>query len=155
MALTESPIIGNEAKAYENTGTYGVPVWTEVKKVIDVDIGLGKGEADIPSRETKFELKRVALRQHEVTATYRKKQGADARFDSWRGAYHSDTIKDLLFLDGASTETGAQGMRGFYQCFDMSISQANTDAESANFVWKPTYKEESGAHVDPVWFIVP
>ncbi len=155
MALTESPVIGNECSAYENTGTYGTPTWTEIPKLMDVELGLTKGEADIPSRESKFLLKRAGLKEVEITAGYRKKQGTDARFDSLRTAYFTDTILDLLFVDTeTATETGGQGVRGFFQVFDMSISQPNADAESANFVFKPTYKEESGAHVDPVWFTI-
>lgn len=155
MALTESPVIGNECSAYENTGTYGTPTWTEIPKLIDVELGLTKGEADIPSRESKFMLKRASLKEVEITAGYRVKQGADARFDSLRSAYFADTIMDLLFVDTElATETGGQGIRGFFQVYDCSRSEPNADALSANLVFKPTYKEESGSHVDPVWFTI-
>jgi hypothetical protein len=157
MALQESPVAGAECYLYYNTGDRTTPVLVEVTRAINVDVSMPMGEAEIASRLSPWKLKRATLRELELTLTYQKKNGTDTVFAYFQAAAHADppTIVDLWMLDDASSESGAQGMRAYYQLFDFSHSQELEAVEEVEFVAKATYQETSGTLVAPDWHSVP
>jgi len=152
MALTETPVTGQECFAYRNTGSYSSPTWTAIPKAKDVSISLSAGEVETNSRGSSWKLSRQGLKELSISMGYATKQGTDAVFDALRAAFFNGTDVEFLFLDGAATETGAQGIRAFCQIFSNTINEGLEDARTADFEMKPCYHEESAAHVDPTWY---
>jgi len=153
--VAERPFVGQECNLYYNTGDRTTPVLVEITRAINVNMNMPEGEAEIASRFSVWKFKRATLRELEITFTYDKKAGTDTVFDYLRAAAIANTVVDLWMLDGASDESNAQGIRGYFQLFDMSLSQELEDTEEVEFVAKATYQETSGSLVPPDWYTVP
>ena len=155
MPLTEAPVVGKDCKLYLNAATHATPTWTEVKSAINVSANLGKGEADVSARFSGWKLTKGALKELEISFTYRHKSGVDAVFDALLDAYINDTPLEFAVLDAAITEAGAQGPRAFCEIISMNLTQELENAAEYEFTVKPTFKEEAGALVEPDWYEVP
>ena len=154
MTLPDAPVVGKDCKLYINTGTRATPTWVEVKKAINVSANLGKGEADISARFSGWKLTKGALKELEITFTYRHKRGTDTVFDSLLSAYLNDTPREFAVMDAAITEVGAQGPRAFCEVISMNLTQELENAQEFEIALKPTYQEESGVLMEPSWFEV-
>jgi hypothetical protein len=146
--------VGKDCKLYLNAGTHSTPSWTEIKQAINVSANLGKGEADVSSRATTWKLSKSALKELEISFTYRHKQGEDTVFDTLQEAYIDDTPIEFAVMDADITEAGAQGPRAFCEVFGMNLSQELENATEYEFTIKPTYHEEGGTLVEPDWYEV-
>lgn len=154
MTLVAAPVVGKDCKLYLNGGTHAAPTWTEITKAINVSANLGKGEADVSSRETSWKLAKGALKELEISFTYRHKVGADTVFDTLLAAYLADTAIEFAVMDADITEAGAQGPRAFCEIFSMNLTQELENSEEVEFTLKPTYFEESNVLVEPDWYEV-
>lgn len=154
MALTQAPVVGKDCKLYYNTATHASPTWVEITKAINVSANLGKGEADASARYSGWKLTKGALKELEITFSYRHKQGADTVFDALQAAYIADTAIEFAVMDAAITESGAQGPRAFCEVSAMNLTQELEGSQEFEFTLKPTYKEESSALVEPDWYEV-
>lgn len=154
MALVERPVTGLECKLYYNTGTHASPTWVEITRAINVSFSISKGEADQSSRTSGWRKTKGTLKDLEITFTYRKKQGTDTVFDALQAATIAGTVYEYAVLDGANTETGAQGIRAFCELMSLGNTQDLESSEEVEFSMKPTYHEESSAEVDPDWYEV-
>lgn len=155
MPLTEAPVVGKDCKLYLNSATNATPTWVEIKKAINVSANLGKGEADVSARFSGWKLSKGALKELEITFTYRHKAGADTVFDTLLAAYLAGTPKQFAVMDAAITESGAQGPKAFCEIFAMNLTQELENAAEFEFTLKPTYVEETGVLVEPQWMEVP
>ena len=155
MPLEESPVVGKDCKLYLNSATHAAPTWNEVEKAINVSANLGKGEADVSARFAGWKLSKGALKELEISFTYRYTRGADTIFDSLLDAYINDKPIETLVLDALKTEAGAQGPRAFCEVFGMNLTQELENAAEYEFTLKPTYHVEAGALIKPSWFEVP
>lgn len=154
MPVTPAPVVGKDCKLYLNTGTHATPVWTEIKQAINVSANLGKGEADVSARYSGWKLTKGALKELEISFSYRHKRGEDVVFDALLSAYMTDTPKEFLVLDAAVTEVGAQGPRAFCEVLSLNLSQELESSSEYEVSVKPTYHEEAGEMVGPDWFEV-
>ena len=154
MTLVAAPVVGKDCRLYLNGGTHATPTWTEITKAINVSANLGKGEADVSSRETSWKLAKGALKELEISFTYRHKAGADTVFDALLAAYLADTAVEFAVMDAAITESGAQGPRAFCEIFAMNLTQELENSAEYEFTLKPTYHEESGSLIEPEWYEV-
>jgi hypothetical protein len=152
MPLTEAPVVGKDCKLYLNGGTHAIPAWTEVKSAINVSANLGKGEADVSARYSGWKLSKGALKELEISFTYRHKQGADTVFDTLLAAYINDTPIQVAVMDAAITETGAQGPRAFCEVISLNLTQELENSAEYELTLKPTYAEEAGSLVEPDWY---
>ena len=155
MPLTDAPVVGKDCKLYLNEATHATPTWTELKSAINVSANLGKGEADVSARYSGWKLTKGALKELEISFSYRHKQGADTVFDTLLAAYINDTHIEFAVMDAAITESGAQGPRAFCEILSMNLTQELENAAEYEFTLKPTYHQESGALVEPDWYEVP
>ena len=155
MPLTDAPVVGKFCKLYLNAATHATPTWTELKSAINVSANLGKGEADVSARYSGWKLTKGALKELEISFSYRHKQGADTVFDTLLAAYINDTHIEFAVMDAAITESGAQGPRAFWEILSMNLTQELENAAEYEFTLKPTYHQESGALVEPDWYEVP
>lgn len=155
MPLTEAPVVGKDCKLYLNAATHATPTWTEVKSAINVSANLGKGEADVSARFSGWKLTKGALKELEISFTYRHKRGLDAIFDTLLAAYINDTATEFAVLDADITESGAQGPRAFCEVISLNLTQELENAAEYEVTLKPTYYEEASALVEPDWYEVP
>jgi hypothetical protein len=155
MPLTEAPVVGKDCKLYLNGATHAAPTWTEVKKAINVSANLGKGEADVSARYSGWKLAKGALKELEISFTYRHKVGTDTVFDTLLAAYINDTALEVAVMDAPIAEAGAQGPRAFCEVFAMNLTQELENASEYEFTLKPTYHEEAGSLIEPDWYEVP
>jgi len=154
MSLPEAPVVGKDCKLYINTGTHATPTWTEVERAINVSANLGKGEADVSARFSSWKLTKGALKELEISFTYRHHAGTDTVFDALMAAYIAGTPKEFLVLDADVTETGAQGPMAFCEIFSLNLTQELENAAEYEITLKPTYYEESGSLIEPEWYEV-
>jgi len=153
-AIAERPLVGQECHLYYNTGTRAAPSLVEITRAINVNVSIPFGEAEIASRASIWKTKRQTTREFELTFTYQKKGGTDTVLAYLLAAITAGTTVDLWALDGASTETGAQGPRAWCQLFDVTLGQDLEAIEELEFVAKGTYYELTGTIVDPDWHVV-
>jgi hypothetical protein len=151
MALTPAPVVGKDCKLYINTATRATPTWVEVKSAINVSANLGKGEADVSARFSGWKLTKGALKELEISFTYRHKAGADTVFDSLLSCYISGTPKEFAVMDAAITESGAQGPRAFCEVISMNVTQELEGSQELELTLKPTYYEEASVLCEPQW----
>lgn len=156
MTLVEAPVVGKDCKLYLNEGTHETPVWKEIKNAINVSANLGKGEADVSARFSSWKLSKGALKELEITFTYRHKAGTDAIFDALLDAYLDDDAVEFAVLDAPVTVNGAQGPRAFCEVFSMNLTQELENSAEYEFSLRPTYHEEGtpAELVEPDWFEV-
>lgn len=143
---------GNQGKLYRNTGTDASPVWSEVKRVIDLTTPLTKGEADVSRRESNWKLLKGTIKEGAIEFGYRYKRGADgtdAEYVALLGSYTAGTAIQFAAMDGDITTSGARGFKAFCECFDLTKNQPLTDGMVVSVVLKPTDHEESSSLVEP------
>jgi hypothetical protein len=138
--------VGLSCKLFRNTGTYGVPVWTEITITRDVTLALEAGEAEANSRANTFREYLQALKDAgiEFDALY---DSADTGFIALKDAYFNNTTLDVVALDGAAA-TGAEGLRIICIVTNMSRNEPLEETVTNNFTLKPTPNDDSG----PAWF---
>ena len=151
-AVAVEPVVGKDCKLYyDSASNYAVPVWVLIPKAINVAANLGKGEADVSARYAGWKLSKGALKELEVTFTYRHIKGADTVFDALLDSYINDTPIQLLVLDDLVANTGAQGARAFCEIMQMNEGQELESSQEFDFMAKPTYFEEAAAIIVPEW----
>jgi hypothetical protein len=154
VPIEHAPVVGKDCKAYLNGGTRAAPTWQEIKNAINVSANMGKGEADASARFSGWKLTKGALKELEISFTYRYKRGTDAIFDTLVSAYLEDTPIEVAILDEEITVAGAQGPRAFCEVFSMNLTQELENTSEYEFTLKPTYHEEGGGLVEPEWYEV-
>lgn len=129
---------GANAGIYENTGTYGTPVWTEQTSVKDVKPQYPWDFADTQSRATPIKLYAKTLIDLPVQVVMRA-DPADAEYAAWILAHWSRTaVMELLIINSKITTLGAAGTRGEYV---VSMSEEPQEIDGtiyATFELRPT-----------------
>jgi hypothetical protein len=124
--------LGLDCKLYRNTGTYGVPVWSELKNVKDVKTDRKKATADASTRGTgKTRAKVGTLREFSVSFES-VVDNADADYIFLEQCYDNDTVVDMLVLNGPYTTPGVRGMRANLNVTDLSDSQPLENVETVS-----------------------
>lgn len=147
-------VIGQECKAYYNSGTHAAPSWVEIKRGVDFTLNLGKGEAETSRRESGWEFKRGALKQASVDFGYRYKRGVDTVFDALFDSWANGTAVEFAIMDQIITASGAQGLRAFCEVFSSNMDQPLADGVVVQITASPTDHEEAAALIEPDWYIV-
>jgi len=151
MQLDETPVVGKDCKLYLNSATNATPTWVDDDKSINVSANIGKGEADVSARYSGWKLTKGALKELEISFTYRHKRGADTVFDTLLAAYINDTPTEFAVMDAEITESGAQGPRAYCEVLTLNLTQELENSEEYEVTLKPTYYEEAGSLVLPDW----
>lgn len=140
--------IGLECKLYYNTGTYASPVWVEVTNARDVTVPLSKGEADISRRGDSWRQRKGTLKDASIDFQLIQEDG-DTAFDAFLDSFINGTPIELLALNGADDEEGAQGLRATCEIFKFDDGQALEEGETYDLSAKPTVSANP-----PEWHIV-
>jgi len=143
--------VGLSCELNYNTGTFAVPVWSEIDLVRDVTLSLEAAEADASTRgsggwrETIQSLKDAGL-EFEMA-----NDSADAAFTAIKDAFINGTSVDVLVLDGPVATTGSQGLRMISAVSAFSRSEPLEEVVTVSSTLKPTPNADSV----PVWFTAP
>jgi hypothetical protein len=153
--IAAGPVIGKDCKAYYNSGTHAVPTWNEAKYAINASANLGKGEGDVSGRYSGWKKSKGALKELEISFTYRHKRGTDAVFDAILDSYVNGTPMEWAIMDGDITLSKAQGPRAFCEVMSLNATQELENGVEYEVTLKPTWFEEASAVVEPDWYEVP
>lgn len=146
-------------KAYLNTGTYAVPVWTEIKQVGDIKHGDERNMAKVKIREFQHELHLPGQRNQDVELNIVKNPGNTVWETLW-DAYSANppTPKEfLLMYSGDSATSGSEGVRMHCEIASFGADQ-NIDDTDFNVVKLAPSARLQGAETtihEPAVFAVP
>lgn len=143
-------VLGLAAKLYRNTGTYASPTWTEITNVKDVTVTMEKGEADVTTRAADGWVQTAATLKNMTIEFQMVWNPGDAGFEAIKDAFMDNTAVELLALDGASDDVGAQGPRASCDVFSFTRGEPLAEALTVDVTCKPTLSDNA-----PEWFEVP
>jgi hypothetical protein len=142
--------LGLDAKLYRNTGTYAVPVWSEVKNVKDLTLNLEKGEADVSTRGNSGWRAQLATLKDGNVEFQLVWDTSDPHFASLLDSFLNNTPVEFAVMDGDIAVAGSQGLRALMMVFNFSRSEALEEAIMADVTVKPTFSVNP-----PAWLVVP
>lgn len=133
-------MIGLNAKAYRNSGSYGSPTWLEMTLISDLSVNPSWEEADASARESRIKQTVKTLMALEISGKMKKKLGDD-NYDALMNAMLSDDTLDLLILDGDRETEDVRGWRADFQVFSANEDQSMTNVLFEEFTLKPSITE--------------
>ena len=149
-------IVGLDCQIAYNTGTHASPTLVAISKAIDVELSLGSNQATFASRESNWEMNRVALKTLNITFGYEFEAGTDTVFDFLWNAYNTRTTDKYYVMDGPATVgSGSEGVRAYCMISDFSISQPLQDGVVVNVGLTLSRFEESAVLIEPDWHTMP
>lgn len=130
-------MIGLNAKAYRNTGSYGAPTWSEMTLISDMSVNPSWEEADASARESRIKQTVKTLMMLDISGKMKKKP-SDANYTALMNAMLSDDVLDLLIMDGDKDTEGNRGWRADFQVFSTNEDQAMGNVLFEEFTLKPS-----------------
>lgn len=131
--------LGMDAKLYRNTGSYGSPVWNEVKNVKDVTLNLEAGEADVTTRGNGGWRANIATLKDASIEFEMVWDTADDDFTAIRTAFLTNAAIEFAVLDGPVATSGSQGLRASMAITNFSRAEPLEEAIKVSVTAKPTY----------------
>jgi hypothetical protein len=131
--------LGMDAKLYRNTGSYGSPVWNEVKNVKDVTLNLEAGEADVTTRGNAGWRANIATLKDASLEFEMVWDTADDDFTAIRTAFLTNAAIEFAVLDGPVATSGSQGLRASMAITNFSRAEPLEEAIKVSVTAKPTY----------------
>ena len=129
--------IGGDAKLYYNVGGQDGAGWLELLRVKDVNVNMGKGEAETTTRSSEgWDTLTSGFKTCEITFEIAWNPG-DAGFEAVRDAYLENTVLGLCAMDTAAGE----GPKGDFEIFDFPLSQPLKEESSVSVGAKLTDSE--------------
>lgn len=136
-------ISGIDCKVYYNSGTYGSPTWVEWSCVRDTTFALTLEEVDATCRGGNgFRQSAISLKSIEVSGNAVKDKD-DASFVAIETAARSETVLDVLVLDGVRTSADSDGWRMDVQIYGWTENQPYEDIVTIDFTMKPARSANS------------
>ena len=124
MAATQQNLPGAIAGAYQNTGSYATPTWTEMTSVKGGTVGNVWGFGDSSKRATRamlFDKTQVDLSS---TLIVQADPAATDYVALYTAAHSPTSVMDLLLLNGKISVEGAIGIRSEFR---VSLQAENQD----------------------------
>ena len=133
--------LGLECKLYRNTGTYAVPVWSELSHVKDVALNLEKGEADVTTRANQgWKASKAALKDASIEFDIMW-DTSDLGFVALKDAFMNNTTLEVAVMDGPIATVGSEGLRATVEVMKFPRNEPLEEAVTASVALKPTYAE--------------
>ena len=130
--------LGMDAKLYRNTGSYGSPVWNEVKNVKDVTLNLEAGEADVTTRGNAGWRANIATLKDASLEFEMVWDTADDDFTASRTVFLTNAAIAFAVLDGPVATSGSQGLRASMAITNFSRAEPLEEAIKVSVTAKPT-----------------
>lgn len=143
-------VLGINAKAYHNTGSYGTPTWDEMPNVKDVTVSGDTSEADLTTRGGSGWAQTAGVitsGQVEFQAVW---DAADTDLEAILDAWTGKTLIDMAFMDGNIATTGQQGLRAEFAVLNFTRNEPLEGALMVDITLKPGYSSNA-----PTWYEVP
>ena len=146
-------VMGKDCKLYRNSATEASPSWVLIENVIDLNLPMTIGEADLSTRESNIELTGDALMS--ISASFGMLYDQeDASFVVLLDAFFARTAIQFAVMDQAIATSGAEGFKAFCNIFSNDLGQGLREGMKASLTIKPTRYYESGSLVLPTWHTV-
>lgn len=113
--------LGRDAVFYLNTNTFSTPTWVAVPQFSDLTVTAEWDQAEASTRESKMKLQAKTLLGAEVGGKL-KFDLTDTSIGTIMDALLSDSVVDVMVLNGGSTTNGVRGFR-----FEGQVHAANED----------------------------
>lgn len=155
MTLSQSHVMGKDAKFYRNTGTVASPTWNSVDNCRDLSLGDSMTEVDVSSREGGgFVETDVGLQALELSFQMIGDYG-DADFVALQTAYYARTPIHFATASGAIASAGTQYVKFAGKITKFEKGEELDGVTMYDVTIKPTRASESGSRVLPAWVTVP
>jgi hypothetical protein len=154
MTLSQTHVMGFEAKLYRNTGTVASPTWNEIANCRDLSLADSMTDVDVSARDgSGFAMSDVGLQTLELTCQMNADYG-DADFVALQQAYYARTPIHFAVASGAIAAAGTQYVRFAGIITGFARSEALDDASRFDVTIKVTRASEGGTLVLPSWVTV-
>jgi len=157
MSATFQPITGQKMKAYLNTGTHAVPVWSELTSIGDLSISdLSRNMAELKRRNNDF-TKNLPSLFATIAIEFRLHFGLNKTvYDTIRGDIFAGTCREYAIMNGAIGTNGNQGLTIQAQVAQFPFDQGLENVAGHDVRLVTGYKEDevNGGELDPYWYVV-
>ena len=141
-------MLGFNAKTYYNTGTYGTPVWVELKNVVDLTMGDEMDETDVSTREgAGFSEYEPGMRNLDLSFQMINRK-SDVYVAYLRDKYTSRLAVDMQVLDDTIAADGV-GVRASWKVFSFPSAQELRNSQTIDVTMKPCYATNKPTIVEP------
>ena len=120
----------------EADDNYGTPNWSDCNKVAEAELNISWNEGDASARESRVMMTEPTLATLEITGRIRVDPD-DGNYTALRDAFKSNTVLDLLALDGDKDTVGSEGVRADFKVFNFSRSEPLDGVTFRTFTLKP------------------
>lgn len=152
--MAETFHVGRLSKLYYNTGTYDIPVWTEMVRLGDMTTPITKNTSQVVTRESPNQKTVVGAKAISVTGTYYEKVQADTVLAALKASIFANsagatggTIEVASMNQDIATD-GSTGIRGFVACTDLTRNEPVGDAVTRSVTLEEVDHEEDSSVVD-------
>ena len=154
MTLSQTHVMGFEAKLYRNTGTVASPTWNEIANCRDLAVADSMTDVDVSARDgSGFAMSDVGLQTIELTFQMNADYG-DADFVALQQAYYARTPIHFAVASGAIASAGTQYVRFAGIITSFARAEALDDASRFDVTIKVTRAISGGSLVLPAWVTV-
>lgn len=126
--------MGRLAKLYLNTGTYAVPVWSEICRISDVTIGQSRNTATVVTRCSGNQKTVIGSKVFQISFTYLEILGVDTILGALRTSSLADTPAtqklDIAAVNLPIATVGSTGIRGMFGVTNFERSEGSDDVVS-------------------------
>ena len=154
MTLSQTHVMGHEAKLYRNTGTVASPTWNEIANCRDLAVADSMTDVDVSARDGGgFAMSDVGLQTLELTFQMLGDYG-DADFVALQQAYYARTPIHYAVASGAIAAAGTQYVKFAGIITSFQRSESLDDVTLYDVTIKVTRAISAGALVLPAWVTV-
>jgi hypothetical protein len=144
--MADKFVLGANCKAYQNTGSFGSPVWGECTQIVNVKTPI-KNETPEGSRRASGGYRQYMVTMTDFSLTFNMVWNTgETVFAAILAATYNKTEIDMIFLDGANTSGAHQGPRISAAFADFDRTEDLAGIAMADVTAKP------GMTFVPVWF---
>jgi hypothetical protein len=124
---------GKDAKLYNNSGTYGTPVWDEIAAVREIQVPDGDfEEIEASGRDYPLKLSEPGNFQFSIEGKIRTNE-SDTDFIALETAALAKSQLDIMILTGGSATNGNRGFRMDFKLHKFFGEDQNID----QILWRP------------------
>jgi hypothetical protein len=154
--MPDTPVVGQNMKAYRNTGTVALPVWVEVAEIGDLSVdGLSRVMAEFARRGNGYKKNlagafnsfSISLRMHFFPG--------DTQYEAIQANFFAGTAEEWAFMDGAIATSLAQGLRCPLFVSEFPWDQSLDEVSGHDVVLTLAYMIDNSVEVEPNWYTVP
>lgn len=129
--------LGILCHVYNNTGTYGSPTWSAVDGISEMSIKPSWDEAEGSTRQSRVKRVLKTIMALAISGKLKVDSTDTNGYLAFLAALHSDSVLDLMILDGPSSVNGVTGYRADWQVFEGEEDQGLNTVLWMGFTLKP------------------